>query len=106
MSLSVPARRCPGTDCPDGAKFERIRAAEGSRRTVNIRPYYIAPDGKAGKDAFVIIRQVIEEVKMVAIGRVVLTSRGACHRPLGELARISLRWSRIGVLTAYRSPRG
>lgn len=41
----------------------------------NIRPYYIVPDGKAGADAFVIIRQVIEEMKMVAIGRVVLTSR-------------------------------
>jgi DNA end-binding protein Ku len=41
----------------------------------NIRPYYIAPDGKVGHDAFVIIRQVIEEMKMVAIGRVVLTSR-------------------------------
>jgi DNA end-binding protein Ku len=41
----------------------------------NIRPYYIAPNGKAGVDAFVIIRQVIEEMKMAAIGRVVLTSR-------------------------------
>jgi len=41
----------------------------------NIRPYYIAPNGKAGVDAFAIIRQVIEEMKMVAIGRVVLTSR-------------------------------
>src|SRR5215471_12059708 len=41
----------------------------------NIRPYYIAPDGKAGQDAFVVIRNVIEQMKMVAIGRVVLTSR-------------------------------
>src|SRR5215469_426576 len=41
----------------------------------NIRPYYIAPNGKAGVDAFAIIRQVIEEMKMVAIGRVVLTTR-------------------------------
>jgi DNA end-binding protein Ku len=41
----------------------------------NIRPYYIAPDGKVGQDAFVIIRQVIEQMEMVAIGRVVLTSR-------------------------------
>jgi DNA end-binding protein Ku len=41
----------------------------------NIRPYYIAPDGKAGQDAFVIIRQVIEQMEMVAIARVVLTSR-------------------------------
>jgi DNA end-binding protein Ku len=36
-----------------------------------IRPYYIAPDGKVGQDAFV----VIEQMKMAALGRVVLTSR-------------------------------
>jgi len=41
----------------------------------NIRPYYIAPDGKVGQDAFVVIRDVIEQMKMVALGRVVLTSR-------------------------------
>jgi len=41
----------------------------------SIRPYYIAPDGKVGQDAFVVIRNVIEQMKMVAIGRVVLTSR-------------------------------
>jgi DNA end-binding protein Ku len=41
----------------------------------NIRPYYIAPDGKVGQDAFVVIRDIIEQMKMVAIGRVVLTSR-------------------------------
>jgi len=40
-----------------------------------IRPYYIAPDGKVGQDAFVVIRQVIEEMNVVAIGRIVLTSR-------------------------------
>lgn len=41
----------------------------------SIRPYYIAPDGKVGQDAFVVIRNIIESMKMVAIGRVVLTSR-------------------------------
>ena len=40
-----------------------------------IRPYYIAPDGKVGQDAFVVIRNVIKQMNMVAIGRVVLTSR-------------------------------
>lgn len=40
-----------------------------------IRPYYIAPDGKVGQDAFIVIRNVIEQMKMVAIGRIVLTSR-------------------------------
>jgi DNA end-binding protein Ku len=41
----------------------------------NIRPYYIAPDGTVGQDAFVVIRQVIEEMKMVALARIVLTTR-------------------------------
>ncbi len=41
----------------------------------NIRPYYIAPDGKVGQDAFVVIRDIIEQMKVVALGRVVLTSR-------------------------------
>jgi DNA end-binding protein Ku len=41
----------------------------------DIRPYYIAPDGKVGQDAFVVIRDAIEQMKMVAIGRLVLTSR-------------------------------
>jgi DNA end-binding protein Ku len=41
----------------------------------NIRPYYIAPEGKVGVDAFAVIRDVIEATKKVAIGRVVLTSR-------------------------------
>ncbi|HET9689173.1 MAG TPA: Ku protein, partial [Pseudolabrys sp.] len=40
-----------------------------------IRPYYIAPDGKVGQDAFAVIRNIIKQMDMVAIGRVVLTSR-------------------------------
>ena len=41
----------------------------------NIRPYYIAPDGKVGADAFGVIRDAIKDMEMVALGRVVLTSR-------------------------------
>lgn len=40
-----------------------------------MRPYYITPDGEAGTDAFAVIRDTIQQMKMVAIGRVVLTSR-------------------------------
>jgi len=40
-----------------------------------IRPYYIAPDGKVGEDAFAVIRDIMEQMKVVAIGRLVLTSR-------------------------------
>src|SRR5438045_6227529 len=40
-----------------------------------IRPYYLRPDGKVGHDAFTVIRETIRSMDMVAIGRVVLTSR-------------------------------
>src|SRR5439155_15089550 len=40
-----------------------------------IRPYYLVPDGKVGHDAFAVIREAIRNMDMVAIGRVVLTSR-------------------------------
>jgi DNA end-binding protein Ku len=40
-----------------------------------IRPYYLVPDGKVGHDAFAVIRETIRDMDMVAIGRVVLTSR-------------------------------
>ena len=38
-------------------------------------PYYIAPDGKVGQDAFAVIRDTIAKMGMVAVGRVVLTRR-------------------------------
>ena len=38
-------------------------------------PYYLAPDGKVGQDAFAVIRDTIAKMGMVAIGRVVLTRR-------------------------------
>src|SRR6188472_275109 len=40
-----------------------------------IRPYYLVPDGKVGHDTFAVIRETIRSMDMVAIGRVVLTSR-------------------------------
>jgi DNA end-binding protein Ku len=33
----------------------------------NVRPYYIAPEGKVGVDAFAVIRDVIEETDKVAL---------------------------------------
>ena len=38
-------------------------------------PYYIAPDGQVGQDAFAVIRETIGKMNMVALGRVVLTRR-------------------------------
>jgi len=40
-----------------------------------IRPYYLVPDGKVGHDAFAVIRETIRNMNMIAIGRLVLTSR-------------------------------
>jgi DNA end-binding protein Ku len=40
-----------------------------------IRPYYLVPDGKVGHDAYAVIRETIRQMDMVAIGRLVLTSR-------------------------------
>jgi DNA end-binding protein Ku len=38
-------------------------------------PYYIVPDGEVGQQAFAVIREAIKEKDMVALGRVVFTSR-------------------------------
>lgn len=38
-------------------------------------PYYIVPDGKVGQQAFAVIREAIKEKGMVALARVVFTSR-------------------------------
>jgi DNA end-binding protein Ku len=38
-------------------------------------PYYLAPDGQVGQDAFAVIRDTIAKLNMVALGRVVLTRR-------------------------------
>ena len=38
-------------------------------------PYYIVPDGEVGQQAFAVIREAIRQEAMVAIGKVVFTSR-------------------------------
>ena len=38
-------------------------------------PFYIAPDGKAGIDAFVVIRDALQNQDRVALARIVLTNR-------------------------------
>jgi len=38
-------------------------------------PYYIAPDGDVGHQAFAVIREAIRKEGMVAVGKVVFTSR-------------------------------
>jgi DNA end-binding protein Ku len=72
----------------DPEEFEAV--AIESKRTIDIdefvpkdeiddlylnNPYYIAPDGEVGQQAFAVIREAIRKEGMVAIGKVVFTSR-------------------------------
>lgn len=41
----------------------------------NVRPYYVVPDGDAGRQAFAVIREAIRARGMVALGRVVISTR-------------------------------
>ena len=58
---------------------------EIDRRYLN-HPYYIAPDGKAGADAFAVIRDAMKDQDRVALGRIVLTNREhvLAIEPLGK----------------------
>jgi len=49
-------------------------------------PYYIAPDGKAGVDAFAVIRDAMKDEDRVALARIVLTNREhiIAIEPLGK----------------------
>src|SRR5712671_2904366 len=38
-------------------------------------PYYVVPDGEVGQQAFAVIREAIRKEGMVALGKVVFTSR-------------------------------
>jgi len=58
---------------------------EIDRRYLN-NPYYIAPDGKAGADAFAVIRDAMKDQDRVALARIVLTNREhvIAIEPLGK----------------------
>src|SRR6478736_5071972 len=58
---------------------------EVDKRYLN-HPYYIAPDGKAGTDAFSVIRDAMKDQDRVALARIVLTNREhvIAIEPLGK----------------------
>jgi Ku protein len=58
---------------------------EIDKRYLN-HPYYIAPDGKAGVDAFAVIRDAMKNKDRVALARIVLTNREhiIAIEPLGK----------------------
>jgi DNA end-binding protein Ku len=68
---------------------------EIDKRYLN-HPYYIAPDGKAGADAFAVIRDAMKDKDRVALARIVLSNREhvIAIEPLGKgLLGITLRYS-------------
>jgi Ku protein len=68
---------------------------EIDKRYLN-HPYYIAPDGKAGVDAFAVIRDAMKDQDRVALARIVLTNREhiIAIEPLGKgLLGTTLRYS-------------
>ena len=58
---------------------------EIDKRYLN-HPYYIAPDGKAGVDAFAVLRDAMKDQERVALARIVLTNREhiIAIEPLGK----------------------
>jgi DNA end-binding protein Ku len=58
---------------------------EIDKRFLN-HPYYIAPDGEAGVDAFAVIRDAMKDQDRVALARIVLTNREhvIAIEPLGK----------------------
>src|SRR4030088_3046547 len=51
-----------------------VPKAEIDKRHLN-HPYYMVPDGKAGVDAFAVIRDAMKDQDRVALARIVLTNR-------------------------------
>src|SRR5471030_55895 len=67
---------------------------EIDKRYLN-HPYYIVPDGKAGTDAFAVIRDAMKDQDRVALARIVLTNREhvIAIEPLGKgLVGTTLRY--------------
>jgi Ku protein len=62
-----------------------VPRVEIDKRYLN-NPYYIVPDGKAGIDAFAVIRDAMKDKDRVALARIVLTSREhvIAIEPLGK----------------------
>jgi DNA end-binding protein Ku len=62
-----------------------VPSDEIDKRYLN-HPYYIVPDGKAGADAFAVIRDAMKNQDRVALARIVLTNREhvIAIEPLGK----------------------
>ncbi|MDR3461278.1 MAG: Ku protein [Beijerinckiaceae bacterium] len=54
---------------------ERFVAASEIDRVYWDHPYYLAPDGKIGQEAFCVIRDALARTGQIALGRIVLSTR-------------------------------
>jgi Ku protein len=68
----IKAIQVESTHALDIEKF--VPVDEIDRRYFD-RPYYIVPDGKAGDEAFAVIRDAMKDKGRVALARIVLTNR-------------------------------
>lgn len=66
----IDAVRLPSTRTMDIERF--VDAADIDRIWWN-DPYYLVPDGKAGLDAFVVIREAMQQANKIALARLVMS---------------------------------
>jgi Ku70/Ku80-like protein len=67
-------RKCPAFAPLVGLSGHRSASSIYEYTPLN-NPYYLVPDGEVGQQAFAVIREAIRKEGMVALGRVVFTSR-------------------------------
>jgi DNA end-binding protein Ku len=78
---------------------------EIDKRYINY-PYYIAPDGKAGIDAFAVIRDAMKERARVALARILM--RCATNTNISTTSRIRKyrkTWSSLPAISSTARPR-
>src|SRR5256714_1298932 len=68
----IKAIQVESTHTLDIGKFVPV---DGIDRRYFDRPYYIVPDGKAGEEAFAVIRDAMKDKGRVALAKIVLTNR-------------------------------
>src|SRR5215510_12206130 len=80
----IKAIRVESTHTLDIDKF--VPVTDIDRRYFD-RPYYIVPDGKAGEEAFAVIRDAMRDKDRVALAKIVLTNREhiMAIEPMGKI---------------------
>ena len=89
-----------------------VRRADIDQRYLD-RPYYVAPAGKTGADAFVVIRDAMKDKDRVALARIVMAHREhvVAVEPLGKgllatTLRFPTRYATQPIISPTSPPRG